>query len=183
MQDEYGDMTSDGHTYHYQQDFVLESGAVLQAPQIRYQTYGSLSETRDNVLVVCHALTGNASLHTWWGDLLGPHRAFDTSQYMVVCCNILGSCYGSTSPQSNYLGSGATKYGIDFPDVSVKDTVALQLCLLKNELKVNSVKSVIGGSFGGMQAVEFAAQAGSKQSQVTTENGECFCVLCMVLRS
>lgn len=125
MQDEYGDMTSEGHTYYYGDDFVLDSGQVLPEPQIRYQTYGTLNEKRDNVLVVCHALTGNASLHAWWGDLLGPHRAFDTSQYMVVCCNILGSCYGSTSPQS--LNGRNNKYGIDIPDVSVKDTVALQL--------------------------------------------------------
>jgi len=160
MQDEYGEMDSDGHTF-VQTDFLLENGKLLPQAQLRYQTYGELNpETRDNVLVVCHALTGNASLHSWWGDLLGDGNAFDTSKYFVVCCNILGSCYGSTCPQSIDPRT-AQPYGKDFPDVSVQDTVKLQLMLLQKELGIKSVASVIGGSFGGMQAVEFAVQAGS----------------------
>jgi hypothetical protein len=161
MEDEYGEMTDDGHTF-IQHNFVLESGIVLEEAQLRYQLYGKLDEVnRDNVIVVCHALTGNASLHSWWGDLLGRGKAFDTSKYLVVCCNILGSCYGSTSPQSeNPSKADGSLYSTDFPDVSVQDTVKLQLILLQKELKVKSVKAVIGGSFGGMQAVEFAVQAG-----------------------
>jgi homoserine O-acetyltransferase len=158
MKDEYGAMDAGGETFACP-DFVLESGVPFPC-QLRYQTYGSLNEGRDNCVVVCHALTGNASLHAWWGDLLGEGRAFDTSRYFVVCCNILGSCYGSTSPASIDPATGLP-YGVDFPDVSVQDTVRLQLRLLKEALSVSSVKAVIGGSFGGMQAVEFAVQAGS----------------------
>jgi homoserine O-acetyltransferase len=113
-------------------------------------------------------------LHIWWGDLLGPNRAFDTNKYFIVCCNILGSCYGSTCPIS--INPATNKpYGIDFPDVSVKDTVRIQLLMLQNHLQVNSIKCVIGGSFGGMQAVEFAVQAGSKRDDSFTDvNGNPF---------
>jgi homoserine O-acetyltransferase/O-succinyltransferase len=159
MKDEYGTMDDAGDTYVHPGDFVLENGQKLPAAQLRYQTYGTLNTNRDNVLVVCHALTGNASLHSWWGELLGPGRPFDTDKYLVVCCNILGSCYGSTSPVSINPATGLA-YGKDFPNISVQDTVRLQLFMLKNELMVASVKAVIGGSFGGMQAVEFAVQAG-----------------------
>jgi homoserine O-acetyltransferase len=106
-----------------------------------------------------NSVKGNASLHTWWGDMLGPNRPFDTNKYFIVCSNILGSCYGSTSPRSRCPYKN-TFYGMDFPDVSVQDTVRLQLHMLQDELGIQSVKSVIGGSFGGMQAVEYAAQAG-----------------------
>lgn len=173
MKDEYGSMDASGDTYVVQ-DFVLESGVVLPEAQLRYQAYGQLNETtRDNVLVVCHALTGNASLHVWWSDLLGPGLAFDTSQYFVVCCNILGSCYGSTSPTSVNPHTNQV-YGMDFPDVSVQDTVRLQLQLLQQHLQIRSIKAVIGGSFGGMQVLEFAVQAGIVNGEITDENGQPF---------
>lgn len=161
MDDEYGEMTADGHTYVHPVPFELENGEVLDNAQLRYMTYGTLNEAKDNVIVVCHALTGNASLHSWWGDLLGPGQAFDTDKYFIVCANILGSCYGSTGPASAKDGSeDGEKYGMDFPDVSVQDSVKLQLHMLEDDLQVKSIKCVIGGSFGGMQTVEFAAQAG-----------------------
>ena len=171
MQDEYGVMTSDGSTYVHHEPFLLENGVHLEDAQLRYQTYGTLNEARDNVIVVCHALTGNASLDSWWGGLLGPGKAFDTDRYMIVCCNILGSCYGSTNPTS-INPKTQTMYGKDFPDVSVKDTVRLQLLMLVNALKVNSVKSVIGGSFGGMQAMEYGVQAGASANSPYAD--QCF---------
>lgn len=171
MEDEYGEMTQDGHTYVHPEPFVLENGEKLENAQIRYMTYGTLNKARDNVLVVCHALTGNASLHSWWGDLLGPGLAFDTDKYFVVCSNILGSCYGSTGPATPVGGEeGKDLYGIDFPDISVQDTVKLQLNMLRYDLKVNSVKCVIGGSFGGMQAVEYAVQAGTISSDFAVDD-------------
>jgi homoserine O-acetyltransferase len=121
-----------------------------------------------------HHIIGNASLHTWWGDLLGPGRPFDTDKYFVVCANSLGSCYGSTSPASMMPGTNPPRpYGFDFPDVSLKDTVKLQLHMLRDHLNIHSIKSVIGGSFGGMQAVEFAAQGGTIESEfaVNDSNG------------
>lgn len=171
MDDEYGEMTADGNTYVHPVPFRLENGDEIQNVQLRYMTYGTLNEKRDNVLVVCHALTGNASLHSWWGDLLGPGLAFDTEKYFVVCSNILGSCYGSTGPASFKNGAkGGEKYGMSFPDVSVQDTVRLQLHMLRDDLKVNSIKCVIGGSFGGMQAVEYAAQAGKIDSPFAVDD-------------
>lgn len=170
MNDEYGTMDSNGQTY-VKENFALENGVILPQAQLRYQTYGTLNDRRDNVLVVCHALTGNASLHTWWGELLGDGRAFDTSQYLVVCCNILGSCYGSTNPRSINPETGLV-YGKDFPDVSVIDSVRLQLLLLQEELGIHSIKSVIGGSFGGMQAIEYAVQGGSQDADFVAEDGK-----------
>lgn len=169
MKDEYGEMTADGESF-VKDAFVLENKSVLQKATLRYQTYGELNAARDNVVVICHALTGNASLHAWWGGLLGDTKAFDTSKYFVVCCNILGSCYGSTNPQSMDPQTGQP-YGRTFPDISVQDTVRLQLLLMKEELGISSIKSVIGGSFGGMQTMEFAVQGGSSVGDFRAEDG------------
>ena len=169
MKDEYGEMTAEGDSF-VKQDFVLENKDILPVAELRYQTYGQLNEARDNALVICHALTGNASLHSWWGGLLGESKAFDTSKYFVICCNILGSCYGSTNPQSIDERTGAA-YGVNFPDISVQDTARLQLLLLKEELKLSSIKSVIGGSFGGMQTMEFAVQGGSSVGEFRANDG------------
>ena len=170
MKDEYGDMTDEGESY-IENDFVLENSVVLPEAELRYQTYGQLNEAKDNVIVVCHALTGNASLHSWWGDLLGDNKAFDTSKYLIVCCNILGSCYGSTNPQS-INPETKSPYGKQFPDISVKDTVKLQLNLIKKGLGASSIKCVIGGSFGGMQTMEFAVQAGIVGGEFVSEDGK-----------
>jgi homoserine O-acetyltransferase/O-succinyltransferase len=153
MKDEYDVMDDAGDTFTVQH-YPLENGQVLPVAELRYQTYGQLNDQRDNVLVVCHALTGNASLHSWWKALL---ETLDVSRHFIVCCNILGSCYGSTNPNSIDPKTGRP-YGMNFPDVSVQDTVRLQLLMLREHLQVTSIKSVIGGSFGGMQAVEFAVQ-------------------------
>ena len=225
MDDEYGAMESSGKIYTHPSPYLLESfgmfghyattkgstvassspsfppkipRGVLNPAFINYNTYGTLNAARDNVIVICHALTGNASLEAWWGDLLGSGKAFDTDQYFIVCCNILGSCYGSCGPSSlrpgyDAVGDGTVDgcgdgssllngtiprnksnqpiYGIDFPDVSVRDTVRLQLLLLRNELKINSVKCVIGGSFGGMQVMEYCVMAGATRPVVIDNMG------------
>lgn len=170
MKDEYGEMTAEGESY-IEKDFVLENSVVLPEAELRYQTYGQLNEAKDNVIVVCHALTGNASLHSWWGGLLGDGKAFDTSKYLVVCCNILGSCYGSTNPQS-INPETQRPYGKSFPDISVKDTVKLQLNLIKYGLGASSIKCVIGGSFGGMQTMEFAVQGGISGGEFISDDGK-----------
>ena len=205
MDDEYGAMESTGKVYVHPAPYRLESfgmfghyntkygDSIKAAPSklprgtidpafVNYNTYGNLNAARDNVVVICHALTGNSSLEAWWGQLLGPGKAFDTDRYFVVCCNILGSCYGSCGPSSSRPGfegddddvprdkSGRPIYGIDFPDVSVRDTVRLQLLLLRNELKINSVKCVIGGSFGGMQVMEYCVMAGATRPVGVVEN-------------
>ncbi|GMH80279.1 hypothetical protein TrST_g6375 [Triparma strigata] len=153
MKDEYGAMSDAGDTFEHDGPFTLESGEVLPHAQLRYNTYGSLNPAGTNVLLVNHALTGNSDLASWWGSMLGPTLAFDTDKYFVVSANILGSCYGSTSPTSVDPSTGEP-YGKSFPSVSVRDTVKLQGKLLES-LGVTSLKSVVGGSFGGMQTLEY----------------------------
>ena len=97
MADEYGKMDSEGET-HIIPKFALDSGKVIEDCTIRYKTWGKLNARKNNVVMVCHALTGNADLMSWWGDLLGPGKPFDTDKYLVVCANVLGSPYGSSSP-------------------------------------------------------------------------------------
>ena len=156
MEDEYGEMDSSGETY-IQSEFKLESGITLKNAQVRYNVFGELNAAKDNVIVVCHALTGNSSLDEWWAPLLGPDLPFDTSKYAVVCANVLGSCYGSSGPQSINPDTGKA-YGNDFPDVTIRDTVALHMQMVKNQLGAKKITAVIGGSMGGMQALEWAIQ-------------------------
>eukprot|EP00927_Polykrikos_kofoidii_P018730 TRINITY_DN18719_c0_g1_i1.p1 TRINITY_DN18719_c0_g1~~TRINITY_DN18719_c0_g1_i1.p1 ORF type:complete len:431 (+),score=52.51 TRINITY_DN18719_c0_g1_i1:56-1348(+) len=158
MEDEYGAMTSAGESYVARR-FQLESGVCLEQAEVRYNTYGQLSVGRDNVLVICHALTGNSDLASWWGGMLGPGKPFDTDRFFVVCANTLGSCYGSTGPMSidpttnqPYLNS--------FPDVTVRDTVRLHMQMIKDAVGATSVAAVVGGSFGGMQVLEWALCGG-----------------------
>ena len=99
MEDEYGHMDDSGQTFSAG-DFKLESGEVLKGVKIRYATFGRLNSAKDNIIVVCHALTGNASVESWWGEMMGPGKPFDTSRFLIVCANVLGSCYGSTGPHS-----------------------------------------------------------------------------------
>eukprot|EP00596_Hydrurales_sp_CCMP1899_P007200 CAMPEP_0119037556 /NCGR_PEP_ID=MMETSP1177-20130426/5989_1 /TAXON_ID=2985 /ORGANISM="Ochromonas sp, Strain CCMP1899" /LENGTH=374 /DNA_ID=CAMNT_0006999001 /DNA_START=312 /DNA_END=1436 /DNA_ORIENTATION=- len=154
MKDEYGDMDSSGDTYVIK-NFQLESGEVLPEAQCRYNTYGQLNAAKDNLLVVCHALTGNSRLDQWWGAMLGPGKVFDTSKYMVVCANVLGSCYGSTGPESTDPHTGL-RYGNTFPDVNIRDSVRLHIRMTKEALGAKKVVCAVGGSMGGMQALEWA---------------------------
>jgi homoserine O-acetyltransferase len=159
MKDDYGEMDSSGKTF-IAIDFVLESGHILPEAHARYNTFGELNEAKDNLLVVCHALTGNSRLDQWWGDMLGPGKPFDTSKYMVVCANVLGSCYGSTGPMS--IDPSTNKvYGNTFPEVSIRDSVRLHMLMTRNGIGATKVTSVIGGSMGGMQALEWAILGGT----------------------
>ena len=159
MKDEYGAMDADGETFTVDA-YALESGIRLVRPQVRYRTYGAFNAQRDNCVVVCHALTGNAALDSWWGDMLGPGKLFDTQRYLIVCLNVLGSCYGTTGPTSINPATGL-RYGASFPDVTVRDSVGLHILAVRDGIKARSVLAVIGGSLGGMQALEWAAMAGS----------------------
>jgi len=146
--------------------FVLENGLELGPITVAYETYGTLNKTRDNVILVEHALT--ASSHAagknspedknpgWWDVMIGPGKAFDTDKYFVICSNILGSCYGTTGPSSVNSQTGKP-YGSSFPVVSIRDIVRVQYQLLRH-LGVERIRSIAGGSMGGMQAVEWALQ-------------------------
>jgi homoserine O-acetyltransferase/O-succinyltransferase len=134
--------------------FYLESGAVLREVQIAYQTWGQLSSARDNAIWICHALTGGADAVDWWKPLFGIGKAFDPARDFVVCSNVLGSCYGTTGSTSLNPRTG-NLYGAEFPPITIRDMVRLQAVLLE-ALSIQRLKLVIGGSLGGMQALEWA---------------------------
>lgn len=141
----------------------LDSGAIIAPVTVAYETWGRLDATRDNVVLVCHALTGDshaADLEIpddpragWWNPLIGPGRVFDTNQFFVVCANVIGGCYGSSGPTSPHPADGRP-YGMRFPLVSIGDIVRAQRLLLER-LGVRRLALVAGGSIGGLQALEW----------------------------
>ncbi|TVR00459.1 MAG: homoserine O-acetyltransferase [Desulfovibrionales bacterium] len=148
-----------GETLH------LESGQTLHPVTVTYETYGQLNEQRDNAVLVCHALSGDAHAAGyyglekdekpgWWDTLIGPGKSLDTDKYFVICSNFLGGCKGTTGPSSINPATGKP-FGLDFPFYTVKDMVQLQRRLLKH-LGIPWLLAVIGGSLGGMQALQWA---------------------------
>ena len=142
-------------TFAVDEPFRLDAGGCLQPVTLRYAVYGKLNKTRDNALLVCHALSGSARVADWWPQLLGPNRPFDTTQYCVIGVNAIGSCYGSTGPRSHNPQKPGQLYGGDFPVVTIRDIVRTQARLL-DHLGISQLHSVIGGSIGGMQALSWA---------------------------
>lgn len=134
---------------------TLESGASLPQVTVAYRTWGRLNPKGDNAVLVCHALTGSADVDHWWAGLLGPGQALDPARDYIVCSNVLGGCYGTTGPTSLSPLTGR-RYGAGFPAVTVRDLVHLQAALL-DALGVERLALVLGGSLGGMQALEWAA--------------------------
>ncbi len=141
----------------------LESGASLPHVAVAYESYGELDASGRNAVLVCHALTGSAhaagkhdthDVPGWWDPLIGPGKALDTRRYFVVCSNVFGGCYGTTGPTSLDANTGHP-YGPDFPRFTIRDMVAVQR-RLQLELGVRSWRAVVGGSMGGMQALEWA---------------------------
>ncbi|WP_426514059.1 homoserine O-acetyltransferase MetX [Dactylosporangium sp. McL0621] len=160
----------------------LDCGRELHSVRVAYETYGNLAPARDNVILVCHALSGDAhaaglsaSPQTagtrdgfaaedrdgaagkalgWWDGMIGPGKAFDTDRYHVVCTNLLGGCRGTTGPSSTNPDTGKP-YGSDFPVITVADMVRTERALLR-ELGIERLAAVAGGSLGGMQALEWA---------------------------
>ncbi len=137
------------------QPFALESGAVLPAIDIAYETWGRLNPERDNVVWIFHALTGDARADKWWAELVGPGKVFDPAQHFIVCANMLGSCYGTTGPASINPATGR-KWGPDFPLITVRDMVSAHR-LLADALGIDRIYVGIGGSMGGQQLLEWAA--------------------------
>ena len=162
----------------------LDSGASLAPVRVAYETYGTLSPARDNVILVCHALSGDAHAAGyartapvestrdgfgaadrdqsagkglgWWDGMIGPGKAFDTTRYFVVATNLLGGCRGTTGPSSVNPATGRP-YGSDFPVITVADMVKTQRALL-DVLGIERLAVVAGGSLGGMQAFEWAVR-------------------------
>ena len=144
----------------FEGDFVLdevlplESGESLVNPKLRYAVYGSLNATRDNAVLVCHALSGSAQVAEWWPQLFAPGGLLDLRRDCVIGINIFGSCYGSTGPGSIDPGTGAM-YGPTFPLINVRDIVRVQAKLIES-LGISRLKLAIGASIGGMQVLEWA---------------------------
>lgn len=132
----------------------LECGQSLYDIEVAYQTYGVLNPQRDNAILICHALTGDADAMEWWNGLIGPGKTIDTNQYFVICSNILGGCYGTTGPSSINLETGKP-YGLSFPMVTIRDMVTVQRMLI-HSFHIQKLHAVIGGSMGGMQALEWS---------------------------
>jgi len=142
----------------------LQRGGQLGPVTIAYETWGTLNAEGNNAILITHALTGNSHAHepqhmddpkkAWWNPLIGPGRPFDTSQYFVICSNVLGSCYGSTGPSSIDPSNGRP-YGMRFPVITIPDMVRAQKVLIEH-LGVRQLAMVAGGSIGGQQALEWA---------------------------
>ncbi|MCA1553144.1 MAG: homoserine O-acetyltransferase [Chloroflexi bacterium] len=160
----------------------LDCGRVLKQVRIAYETYGTLTPEKDNVIVVCHALSGDAhaagislesdaisaldgfgadersvtlkSAMGWWDGMIGPGKAFDTNRYFVVCTNLIGGCRGSTGPSSLNPDTGKP-YASDFPVLSVADMVRVERMFLR-ELGIGKILAIGGGSLGGMRALEWS---------------------------
>ncbi|MHC4626574.1 MAG: homoserine O-acetyltransferase MetX, partial [Planctomycetota bacterium] len=142
----------------------LECGKTLGPIDVAYETYGQLNQARDNVVLLCHALSGDAHAAGysrpddkkagWWEVMVGPGKGIDTNKYFVICSNFLGGCRGTTGPSSVNPVTGK-RYGLDFPLITVADMVRVQKLLL-DKLGIEHVLAVIGGSVGGMQVLQWA---------------------------
>jgi homoserine O-acetyltransferase len=144
----------------YEGDFVLgehlllECGRALAGVTLHYAVYGRLNAARDNAVLVCHALTVSALVGSWWPEIFAPGAVLSLDHDFVICINMLGSCYGSTGPGSVDPETGKI-YGPDFPLVSIRDNVQAQTRLL-DSLGIRRLRLVLGGSIGGMQALDWA---------------------------
>ena len=151
---------------HFPEALYLESGEVLNGFELIYETYGELRADGSNAVLVCHALSGNhhaAGLHSendtkpgWWDTVIGPGKPIDTNRFYVVCPNNIGGCDGSTGPNSMCEATGEP-WGSHFPQVTVADWVETQKRLAEH-LNIQHWAAVIGGSLGGMQALEWSVR-------------------------
>lgn len=152
--------------YTFSGPFKMECGRTLPSVTIAYETYGKLNDDKSNVILICHALTGDSHAsgwsdteykgeiaEGWWEGAIGKGKAFDPGEYFIICPNILGSCYGSTGPCSINPETGK-QYRMDFPQMTVRDIVHTQYKLLTH-LGIKKLKTIAGGSLGGMQALEW----------------------------
>ncbi|MGO9147147.1 MAG: homoserine O-acetyltransferase MetX [Desulfomonilia bacterium] len=147
---------------HIDRPFRLESGEMLSGLDIAYEAYGKLNEARDNAILIEHALSGSshaAFYHKgetkpgWWDVMIGPGKAFDTDKYFVICSNVISGCNGTTGPSSVNPATGMP-YALTFPPVTMRDMVEVQRLLL-GHLGIERLKSIVGGSMGGMQTMQF----------------------------
>ena len=141
----------------------LESGDIIDSFKLAFKTYGKLNADKTNAILVCHALTGDQYVagnnpitgrEGWWSRMVGPNKPIDTNKFFVICSNVLGGCAGSTGPKELQNGSDVA-HGGNFPSVTIKDMVKAQSLLIES-LNIEKLFSVIGGSMGAMQALQWA---------------------------
>lgn len=147
-------MNKNIHITHLKAPFVTESGHQFQQADVAYKTWGTLNESKNNVILICHALTGHAAADEWFPGLMGDGKIADPSTHFIICINVPGSCYGSIGPWSINPKTGKP-YRSDFPAITIRDMVRFQQLFL-DQLGIEGVELVIGASMGGMQALEFA---------------------------
>lgn len=134
-------------------DLTLESGEVLPDITIAYQTWGELNQSRDNAILVNHALTGWSDVPGWWPSIVGPGLPLDSNKYFIICPNVIGGCQGSTGPSS--LAPDGKRWGSRFPVLTIRDMVAAELALT-DLLEIKSYVLAVGPSLGGMRSLEWA---------------------------
>jgi len=141
---------------------VLDSGAALSPVTVAFETYGALNKDASNAILICHALTGDQFVGSdhpvtgkpgWWSRIVGPGKLLDTEKYFVICSNVLGSCMGTTGPWQSNPATGEA-WSLDFPVITIRDMVRVQAALIEN-LGIERLLSVVGGSMGGMQVLEW----------------------------
>ncbi len=151
-------------TLVFDEPLTLECQRVLPSFELVIETYGTLNADKTNAILICHALSGShhaAGFHSiddakpgWWDAMIGPNKAIDTNEFYVVCLNNIGSCYGSTGPTTINPETGKI-YGADFPLITIKDWVKTQV-MLSDRLGIDKWHAIIGGSMGGMQALQWS---------------------------
>ena len=154
-------------------NFTLESGETLKNLKIAFKTFGKLDHGKKNAILVCHALTGDQYVtgnnpitgkDGWWSRMVGPNKPIDTSKFFVICSNVIGGCGGSTGPKELDEDKDSI-YGGDFPSVTIKDMVKAQSLLIET-LNISKLYSVVGGSMGAMQALQWAIDFPEKISNI-----------------
>jgi len=150
------------YTFNNPTELILESGEKLEPITLAYEAYGKLNQQKSNAILVLHALSGDAhaaGLHIgdkhpgWWDAIIGPEKALDTTKYFVLCSNVLGGCKGSTGPESTNPKTGKP-YGTEFPIITIQDMVNAQRRLI-DHLEIDKLLTVVGGSMGGMQVLQW----------------------------
>ena len=154
-----------GTQKHYASiDMLLEGGQKIEDAIIAFSTWGVLNKNRSNAILICHALSGDqyaaginpvTKKEGWWQNIIGPNKVLDTNKYFIICPNVLGGCMGTTGP-SSINKSSKRPYGLSFPIYTIKDIVNMQVKLI-DYLKIEQLFSILGGSMGGMQVLEWAS--------------------------
>ena len=169
-------------TFHFAEPLTLECNRTLPAFELVVETYGTLNEDKSNAILICHALSGShhaAGIYStddkkigWWDNMIGPNKAIDTNDFFVVCVNNIGSCFGSTgpttiNPDSIVNGGKPRAYGPDFPLVTIKDWVKTQ-AMLSDRLGIEVWHAIVGGSMGGMQALQWSVDYPNRLKRCVT---------------